>query len=392
MPTLLMTPLIAAVLALVAAACGGGEAAGDDPATQETDAAEDAGEAGDTDQAAADSDEPPFFEGKTLEIWVPSNPGGGSDLSMQAFAAAIREFVDGNPEVELQYKSSAGGYEAGNDYFRLGEYDGETLLNVNLIKTTAWMAGDEGVGWDLNQMVPIAVLPPTHMWGVRADTGITELAQLADPPADLILGGRSPIATTMPDAMALGMLGIQDHFQEIYGYGGHSDMVLAFEQEEFNFMPASSAGWTGSAHLVEDGVVNLIGTHGIVGPDGELAPDPAWPDVPVILDHYEEIADGPPSDDFVSAYKQVVSIFNSGATLALHQDAPPEAITALRDGIARAAEDSGWQETKTELVGDVPVIVGDDVLSIEDVWASTSPEDLEFIREYLFTTYADILE
>src|SRR5262245_18141783 len=70
----------------------------------------------------------PFYEGKTITLYVPYAPGGGTDLAARAFAPLLEKHIAGNPTVIVENDPSTGGIVGANEFASSGEKDGLKIL------------------------------------------------------------------------------------------------------------------------------------------------------------------------------------------------------------------------------------------------------------------------
>lgn len=334
-----MTARAAAVLAslaLVAAACGGSDDAPAAPAPAPAPSPE----------APAEPEsliDPEFFAGKTITILVPAAPGGGADNTAQFHAPLLQQYVPGNPTIRIEHDTAGGGIGAGNRYFNQMDPDGYTIFLSAFTTTIPWLVGEPLVEYDVSRLTQLAAFPFSGMIMARADTGITSVMDLPANAANLVKGGVSPISTDIMGVLALEVLGVRDQIQEIWGYGGTGDHIIAFEAGETNLDATTNSVWNSrGVPLRESGIAVPLVAYGFLQPDGTFARDVLLPEIPTVDEAHEMLYGTPPSGPAWEAFKAVMSVIHVAHGMTMHPDAPPQAAATLREGIRIMVEETDY--------------------------------------------------
>lgn len=329
-----------------------------------------------------------FYDGETLTILVPAAPGGGADGTAQFNRPYLSEYVAGNPSINVEYDTAAGGIAGGNAYFNEMPPDGYTMFLSAFTTTMPWVVGEEAVQYDPSELTQIAAFPYTGILYVDPDTGIESVEDLPEHASDLIKAGTSPISTDLMFVLALEVLGVREDIEEIWGYEGTGDTILAFQQGESNFDGTTGVVWNQNKHMAEEGDALPLVAFGYLQPDGTFKRDPLLPNTPTLDEAYEMIHGKPPSGPAWEAFKHVMSIIHSAHSLTMHPDAPADAVETLRSGFADAVENSDYVEKWKEL-SPVPPIYDPEELD-EAQRSQQIPEDsLAWIRDFLRENYPD---
>lgn len=368
-------------VALVAAACAGDAddvADGDEPEPVD---AEDTEEAGQVD--------PDFYAGETINILVPAAPGGGADNTAQFNSPFLQEYVPGNPSVTVEHDTAAGGIAAGNRYFNQMEPDGYTIFLSAFTTTIPWLVGEAEVDYDVSALDIIAAFPFTGLLHVDPDTGIESVEDLPDNADQLVKGGVSPTSTDIMGVLALEVLGVREDIQEIWGYGGTGDHVLAFQQGETNFDATTNAVWYNNLFMEEDGDAIPIVAYGFLQDDGTFERDPLVPDVPTVDEAHEMLYGEPPSGEAWDAFKDVMAVIHAAHAMTMHPDAPPEALATVRAGLIEAIEEGDYLDEWLANQPAEPLYTDEDIQLSEEAIRGVDEEFVEWIQSWLEAEYPD---
>lgn len=330
-----------------------------------------------------------FYDGETITILVPAAPGGGADGTAQFNRPYLNEYVAGNPSVNVEYDTAAGGIAGGNAYFNEMTPDGYTMFLSAFTTTMPWLVGEDAVQYDVAELTPVAAFPYTGVLYVDPETGIESVEDLPDNADQLIKAGVSPISTDIMFELALEVLGVREDIKEIWGYEGTGDTILAFQQGESNFDGTTNVVWNQNKHMAEEGDAVPLVAFGFLQPDGTFERDPLLPDTPTVDEAYEMIHGEPPSGPAWEAFKNVMGVIHVAHSLTMHPDAPPDAVETLRAGIADAIEDSDYVEKWKELSPAEPIYRPDELDTAQSTVQEIPEDSISWIQDFMRENYPD---
>jgi hypothetical protein len=190
--------------------------------------------------------------------------------------------------------------------------------------------------------------------------------------------------------LALEVLGVREDIQEIWGYGGTGDHVLAFQQGETNIDATTNVVWNNNRFMEEDGDAIPIVAYGFLQDDGTFERDPLLPDTPTVDEAHEMLYGEPPSGEAWEAFQSVMAVIHVAHSMTMHPDAPPEAVATLRAGLADAIENSDdyldqWAETNPA----PPMYQPDELEQAQEAVQSVDDDFVAWIQDWLQTEYPD---
>ena len=154
-----------------------------------------------------------FFDGKTVNYIVATDPGGGYDINGRLVAEYMQKYLPGSTFV-VQNMPGAG-HLIGTNYIYASEPDGLTMGTFNTGLIYGQLAGDPGAKFDFTKMSWIGKMSSdARVIVVSTDSGIESFEQLAasKEPVKFAAAGRGSAATVETGMLAKALnLPITDH-------------------------------------------------------------------------------------------------------------------------------------------------------------------------------------
>lgn len=282
-----------------------------------------------------------FYKGKTITVLVGLDAGGTVDLFARMFSQYLQKHVAGAPTIVVQNMPGAGGLLATNYLAEKAKPDGTTIL---------WGP------WD--PLAQALALPNMRVryenldfLGGSGDTrvlyaNVNSVPRGLKTPADIAKGQALTVGalnTTDQSGLlahlALNVLGIQNRM--IVGYRGGNDVFLAMQRNEINVHTTSITTFRGrNADFIKSG--QGIGVAYLVPADdkGAFAANPAITEMPAFPQLYMQIHGKAPTGEMWNAMNWLVTQIGEMTFVGLApQGTPPDAVKALREAYAQAAND-----------------------------------------------------
>jgi tripartite-type tricarboxylate transporter receptor subunit TctC len=258
-----------------------------------------------------------FFRGKTVNILVGFEAGGGYDLYARALAQFLGRHIPGQPTVIVQNMPGAGGLRAARHLASVAPKDGTALgmLAQTLpFDTVLGYTADIDAG-AFNWIGRIAM--NVEVGATFARSGITSIETARN--REILTGGTGGTASSTILPLLLNKLA-GTRFKLISGYNGANDVLLAMERGEVEMVGATGISTMMAQHAawLRDGTVRLIY-------QSAMSRHPAIPDVPRISELGAGVED-----------KQILDLYAAGSVIGRALIAPP-GVPADRVAVLRLA-------------------------------------------------------
>lgn len=338
-------------------------------------------------QLGSGSSDDAYYEGKTIELLVPFGTGGGTDVFARYIDPYLNKYVEGNPSIQTVNVPGGESITGANEFELSRRHDGYTLLVTSASTHTPYFLGDPAVKYDLKKLKPIIGLPTGGVVYVHPDTGITGPENIHDSEVDLIYAGISATGLDLVTLLAFEVLEMD--VQAVLGYEGRGPSRVAFEQGESNIDYQTTIAYlTNVVPLVEDGEAIPLFSLGQLDADGDVIRDPAFPDIPSIKEFYEEAFGIEPSGEAWEAYKSFLgSSYTIQKVIWTHDDAPEEALIALRAAAEKIVEDEEFLEKGEEVLGGYEPYTGEELENVVNAMLDTDEAIIQWVKEFLEEKY-----
>lgn len=180
-----------------------------------------------------------YFSGKTLKIVVGYAPGGGYDTFARLLAVHFQKHLPGQPQIQVVNMPGAGS-EIGLRYVMKAKPDGLTLLNMPKVFIIRELLGERIKEFDYQKALYIG--QPDAV----ADAGVLMArTQVATSWKDIVARGKpstngeTEVGTSVSIPAAwLELIGAP--VKNVYGYGGGSEVLSAFNRGEIDLTTRAS--------------------------------------------------------------------------------------------------------------------------------------------------------
>lgn len=325
----------------------------------------------------------PYYEGKRIQIIIPTSVGGGTDRFARLIGDGLNKFVAGNPTVVPRQMTGGGGILGANWMVEQAPRDGTALFASTGQGTLRQILGQRALRAKPSDFEDLVALPATRTVVIAQGKGVEQREDITR------LRSGDPLHTALVDPISgisfVVQAGLVDMpLSIIPGYHGGRDRDLAMLRGEIDIIQQITVTFAASTKpLLEQGAV-LLWVDGLAGPQGKIVRDPGFADVPTFPEVYEAAFGEPPSGPLWEVYLKVIPLIgNAAKVLQIPTGAPPEAKQALKEGIRAMAADPEFAERiRNESEGHDP-LYGEELEALLADARDISEERAEFIRTYL---------
>ena len=328
-----------------------------------------------------------FYGGRTLEVIVPFDPGGGTDTWTRMLAPHLQAALPAGAAIQVVNEPGASSVAGTNAYVLRRRPDGESAIVTAGSTYLSSLLGEPMVRYDFRTLAPVIGSPVGGVVFADPDLGARTAADLAGVRAELVYGGIAASANDVIPLLAFELLDLP--VTPILGYSSKGAARIAFEQGETNIdyqtMPAYL---TNVLPLVDAGEAVPLFSFGIVDDAGRVITDPAVPDLPTVRDVYQAIHGVEPTGPAWAAYRAVLLAgVNMAKTFWVHGEAPEAAVEELRAAATVMVADTAFQREARREVGDYEFWIGEDIRVLSDAASDLSPETRAWLHAWLRDRY-----
>ena len=269
-----------------------------------------------------------FYRGRTINVLIGVNVGGGYDFEARLLARFMRAHIPGNPLLVPQNVIGAGGIKMANYLYSIAAQDGTAVGMFPSTLVAAQAVGTDGVQYDANKFAWLGSITTSPVTlAVWRDSPVRSLDDARRQQVVVAASNKGAITYTFPH-MLNELLGTK--FKIVSGYQGNSTMTVAMERGEVQGVTNSWDSWKSfNPAWVREGKIRVL-----------VQTEPKAKDLSDIPS-VQELARSA-SDRQVMAL--IVSGDALGKPLAASPNVPPERVQALRDAFEATIRDPAFIE------------------------------------------------
>ena len=323
------------------------------------------------------AEEAPFFAGKSIQIVVGFDVGGGYDLYARTVARHWSRHIPGNPSFIPQNMPGAGTRTAANWLYNVAPKDGTALGTIVQSTAVEQALGEPGIRFDSAKFNwignPVVDNLVTLSWSA---SGLETLEDVKSK-GGLFCGSTGAGPTTVFPRVINELLGT--HIKVIAGYRGQTAVNIAMERNEVNCIGGTT--WSSvkatMRPFLEARKINLLVQWG-ASADPEISTY-AKRKVPLIQDYGQTDLD-----------RRVLVFIGSGAAfgrpILAPPGVPPERVSILRQAFDRTMTDPAFLAEAAKLNMDIKPLAGVELQRIATEVVQSPPEGLARAKELIGAT------
>jgi len=268
-----------------------------------------------------------FYRGKTINVFIGVNVGGGYDFEARLLARFMRAHIPGNPLLVPQNMVGAGGIKMANYLYSIAPQDGTAIGMFPNTLIAVQAVGTEGAQYDANRFSWIGSMSTSPLTlTVWHSSGVRTIEEARQKELVVAASNKGAITYSFP-RMLNEFLGTR--LKIVSGYQGNSTMTIAMERGEVDGVTNSWDSWKSlnPAWLKEKKINLLVQTE----------PKSKELDIPSV----QELAR---SEDDRKVIQLIVSGDALGKPVATAPNVPAERVKALRDAFDATLKDPAFIE------------------------------------------------
>jgi tripartite-type tricarboxylate transporter receptor subunit TctC len=282
-----------------------------------------------------------FYRGKTINVYIGVNVGGGYDFEARLLARFMKAHIPGNPTLVPQNMIGAGGIKMANFLYSIAPQDGTAIGMFPNTLIAVQAVGTEGAQYDANRFSWLGTMSTSPLtFTVWHTTGVRTIEEARRRELVVAASNKGAITYTFP-RMLNEFLGFK--LKIVSGYQGNSTMVVAMERGEVDGVSNTWDSWKSlNPAWIAEKKINLI-----------LQTEPKSKElaIPSVL----ELAR---NEDDRKVMALIVSGDALGKPLATAPNVPAERVKALRDAFDATIKDPEFIKAATAARIDINPISG----------------------------------
>ena len=301
------------------------------------------------------------YSGETVEMMIPLAEGGGTDIWARFVGAELTETVPGSPGLAPVNDDGGEGILGTNHFMTSAKSDGTEVLVSTASTVVPYLLEVPAVRYDFTELRPILANGTGAVVYARTGAGVRGVEDLLDRDEPLVFGGIAATSLDLTTLLAFDLLSAD--VDSTFGFEGRGPVNLALQRGEVDIDYQTTTSYGPAVEpLVEDGTAVPLFSLGQVDDAGEIVRDPNFPDLPTVVEVYEQLYGEQPDPDALETYRSILALtYTYQKALWVPEDTPDEAFELLRATAEEMGADPEFQESAAEVLGGYPIDASPDL-------------------------------
>ncbi len=300
-----------------------------------------------------------FYRGKSIDLTIPSSPGGDYDMRARLLARWLPKFIPGHPAILPRNMPGGIGVAAANHLMKIAPRDGTAMTAIFQNMPSLQAIGSPGVEFDVRKLGWIGnTTNSPNVINSWYTTGVKTIQDVMT--RELVVGAPGAASTSYIYPAALNAL-VGTKFKIVSGYPGGNDVNLAMEKGEVGGRGSNSwASWkSGHPQWIAEKKIYILVQIAL-----ERAPD--LPDVPLML----ELAK---NDDDRQVLRFLSADMGISRAFVTTPEVPQDRLAALRHAFDQMVADPEFLADATKAGMDIAPSSGAAAQKIAESMLDTPP-------------------
>lgn len=327
------------------------------------------------------------FSGKKITIVVPFKEGGGADVYARLFAPYLEKHLPGNPTILVRNQPGGGSVKGANKFYKDAKPDGTAAMALSTSSLVNFVLGGKKVKYNVLDFRPVVLSPRGTVFYVSPKTGAKGKDIATDVKAlqgtKLNFGAKTPTSSELRAVLAFEMLEIKN-VNVVFGLSSGKQRK-AFLREELNINYDSAGAYSRKVmKYVEKGKAVPLMTMGYGKPDGSIGRDPAFPDMPTVLEAYQKVHGSAPTGHTADAFKNFLHMgVSASKSLVLPKGTPDDVVATWTEAAKKVVADADFRKKAKKVLGAYPQAYGDDAAKILKLATDVDPETKKWLKAFV---------
>ena len=293
-----------------------------------------------------------FFAGKSIDMLIGADAGGGYDIAGRVMARSLGRHIPGNPAIVVKNMAGATGLTMINYLANAAAKDGTVIgLSENNIAYEPLLGTATGanVRFDTGRLQwigsPVQEVFVTFVWATTPFRSVQDLKESESLMSAISADGENVTLPTLMNKM------IGTRMKPIPGYPGQAGAFVAVERGEVHGNTTGFANLAGTkADWLRDGKIRILIQYA-------LEPSKRLAEVPLALDLVSA-----PEDKAVLRF--LLAKYKMARPLLAPPEIPPDRLAILRQGFADTMADSDFRADAAKAGLDINPVSGEEIAKL----------------------------
>jgi len=327
------------------------------------------------------------YSGETVEMMIPLAEGGGTDVWARFVGAELTEAVPGSPGLAPVNDDGGEGILGTNHFMTSAKSDGTEVLVSTASTVVPYLLELPAVRYDFTELRPILANGTGAVVYARTGAGVRGVEDLVDRDEPLVFGGIAATSLDLTTLLAFDLLSAD--VDATFGFEGRGPVNLALQRGEVDIDYQTTPSYGPAVEpLVKDGTAVPLFSLGQVDDAGEIVRDPNFPDLPTVVEVYEQLYGEQPDPEALETYRAILALtYTYQKALWVPEDTPDEALELLRSTAEDLGADPKFQKSAAEVLGGYPIDASPDLAERIDQAYRVDDSVRQDVLELLETDY-----
>jgi tripartite-type tricarboxylate transporter receptor subunit TctC len=332
------------------------------------------------------------YSGETVEMMIPLAAGGGTDTWARFVGAELTEAVPGSPGLAPVNDDGGEGILGTNHFMTSAKSDGTEVLVSTASTVVPYLLDLPAVRYDFTELRPILANGTGAVVYARTGAGVRGVEDLVDRAEPLVFGGIAATSLDLTTLLAFDLLSAD--VDSTFGFEGRGPVNLALQRGEVDIDYQTTPSYGPAVEpLVKDGTAVPLFSLGQVNEAGEIVRDPNFPDLPTVVEVYEQLYGEQPDPQALETYRAILALtYTYQKALWVPEDTPDEAVELLRSTAEDMGADPKFQKAAAEVLGGYPIDASPDLAERIGEAYQVDEDVREDVLELLETEYDITIE
>lgn len=296
-----------------------------------------------------------------MEFLIPLAEGGGTDTWARYIGTELTRTIPGQPGFAPVNEAGGEGITGTNHFVTSARPDGTEVLVSTATTVVPWLLKRPAVRYDFTKLRPILANGTGAVVYARSAAGVKSIADLANRSTPLKFGGITATGLDLTTLLAFDLLDAD--VSAVFGFEGRGPVNLALQRGEIDIDYTTTSTYASAvAPMVKDRSAVALFSLGQLDEKRQVLRDKNFPNLPTVVEAYQQVHGKAPSGPKLEAYKTVLGVtYTYQKALWVPPDTPAEAVELLRSSSEKLSKNQAFITSAEKVLGGYPLDASKDL-------------------------------